>query len=287
MNRRDAACFSGTILTLELIFLIIFLQSLASTIFLKVISFLAIGILQYRLVIAVHETAHLSFYSSKKVNQSMGKFLSSLLMIDFNNYQKSHWLHHRSKEANEDPDAYIYQPILQAKTGLQRALVFTFGSVREIFRKITLKSLLYKPNSRGGIGNMPTDKFYILFAQIILFSYFLYFQKPINYIFLWILPLATVALMLNRIRVLVEHAGSSSLDASYTLLPSANIKSNFLERLIISPYNFNYHLEHHRRPSLHYKELPKNISLGNSRSKKEMLRTTYFHLLMRILFTLR
>ena len=121
-----------------------------------------------------------------------------------------------------------------------------------------------------------SDKWHILLAQVGLFSYFLYLQKPLDYFLFWLLPLATVVLMLNRMRVLVEHAGTSNADDSYTLLPSANIKSNILERLIISPYNFNYHLEHHRKPSLFHQELPQQFKLRTKGKREEILKTHEF-----------
>ena len=69
------------------------------------------------------------------------------------------------------------------------------------------------------------------------------------YPLLWLAPLATITALCHLIRSFVEHAITDSEEPEHgnRLI---TIKSFFLERAILSPYNMNYHAEHHLLPSV-------------------------------------
>ena len=63
----------------------------------------------------------------------------------------------------------------------------------------------------------------------------------------WIFPGLFVGGFLNRIRNFLEHA-----DPDPNATPYITFKSNLIERLILSPFNFNFHAEHHIYPAIPY-----------------------------------
>jgi fatty acid desaturase len=66
---------------------------------------------------------------------------------------------------------------------------------------------------------------------------------------LWLAPLATLTALCHLVRSFVEHAiTDSETEAHRNRL--ITIRSNLIERGLLSPYFMNYHAEHHLVPSV-------------------------------------
>jgi fatty acid desaturase len=71
-----------------------------------------------------------------------------------------------------------------------------------------------------------------------------------GYVFLWLFPLMTIPIAIDRLRTMVEHlppAGHSTVSRS-TLC-------GLLEYCLIAPYGYSYHYEHHLLSSIPYYHL--------------------------------
>ena len=92
--------------------------------FLKLLLFITLGVLYYHLIMIVHELVHYTFIPNKTLNEFLGHVLSPLVGLNFLEYRKHHFKHHTSKTVEEDPDSYIYYPVLKEKTLSKRIFVF-------------------------------------------------------------------------------------------------------------------------------------------------------------------
>ena len=88
-------------------------------------SFILIGLMQYRIVISCHEAVHFSLLHPKWLNEFIGGINCAMVGMNLERYRKQHMTHHWARSLEEDSDGYIYIPILQAKPGVQRLLVWT------------------------------------------------------------------------------------------------------------------------------------------------------------------
>jgi fatty acid desaturase len=157
--------------------------------------------------------------------------------------------------------------VIGARRGAPRLFSWTFGTFYELAVKIRQKGA-------GGIGNLKNHSlevvrmkrrhtFYVLMAQGLLFLWCFFATHHLyGYFILWFGPLFTVAVFLNRTRIVVEH-GLAQLRhrrvpfAIAHKLPTIDIETNFLDRLFFSPFSFNYHSTHHLFPSIPFFNLKK------------------------------
>jgi fatty acid desaturase len=66
---------------------------------------------------------------------------------------------------------------------------------------------------------------------------------------LWLAPLASLTALCHLVRSFAEHAITDDEKERHSNR-LITIKSNWLERGLFSPYNMNYHAEHHLVPSV-------------------------------------
>lgn len=244
---------------LVLIFTCFALQILVQNIFLSALVF---AILQYHLVLLLHECVHRTFHSNRRLNDLIGKCAGALVFIGFESYQNEHWAHHRHTAGQEDPDKYIYH--FEGKLSLPGLISWIFfRGPSEIYRKQSTKGILAKKNILR-----------ILSAQIIICASFSLFQLPLwqAYIFLWLLPLGLIAFFINRARINIEHGFGRIYCDGIDL-----IGLPFIIKIIFFPFSFNYHHSHHLNPNLPSYQLS-SFSLANETNKLK-----YNHYLKQIL----
>jgi fatty acid desaturase len=229
------------------------------------LSWIPIGILQYRVVIAGHEAVHKTLCQPLFLNEALGAFTQALVGVNFSAYRLQHFEHHRSSNYENDPDGYIYSYVVKSKPGLERLFNWIFGIALEILTKIYQKGV-------GGFGNRREQSektkslktrhsFYILLAQAILFvGSWAITGFWFGYILLWFGPLISVAVFLNRSRILVEHGfalvlTNAGVFSPTTRIPTVDLIPSFIERLLFAPFHFNFHSSHHLFPHVPYYNL--------------------------------
>jgi fatty acid desaturase len=169
-------------------------------------------------------------------------------------------------------------------------MVWIFGTPGEIIEKL---------GQKGVAARVPTEaqimavlySIALVAIQAALFAVCTYWLSWWYYFAFWLAPLLTIALFMNRTRVLVEHGYLLVNRLGGPELPAAEVKAvdlsaGFLTRFFVAPYQMNYHFAHHRVPSIpHYRH--RDLSLLLDQNSKRVTRVegpTYYQALFHILW---
>ena len=252
-DRRNAAISdiaSTFVLLIGVVYVLVSYPSPSMFVF----AFVVIGLMQYRIVIACHEAVHKTLLFPLWLNEAVGGVLCAMVGINLLRYRRQHLAHHSAQDIEHDTDAYIYEPILRARPGLRRLAVWIFGTAEEVIGKLHQKGFTVSTTIEAE-GTARMYSFAIVAAQAILLTSCLLWFSWWYYIAFWLGPLLTIAIFMNRTRVLVEHGyehvprtGDSELGASP--VKAIDLSANVLERFFIAPFGMNYHFAHHRVPSV-------------------------------------
>lgn len=229
-------------------------------IYLLPIHVVIVGTLQYHLNILGHDGLHFSLSSSKKANDFICRFFlhgpqgAPLTMM-----RSSHLNHHRNLGKDHDSDKQYY--------GLERfkngqaykswvIMSFLGGMFIPIILKLKNSSRLdQKKTTEKASKEKALDYISIIATQAIIFFYCFYLTGSIfAYLYAWILPLFTVMFGLNTLRSNLEHAKHHDL-ADQPLL--FTFRPSKLVCFFLSPFNMNYHAEHHSYPGVPFYNLDK------------------------------
>jgi fatty acid desaturase len=252
------------------------------------LAFVVIGLMQYRIVIACHEAVHKGLLYPFWLNEAVGSAHCALVGINLLWYRYQHVAHHSAKDVGHDPDAYIYGPILKARPGVRRLAVWIFGTASEVVEKLRQKGFTVSATLEADA----TARFYsmaivgtqagLLVACALWLSWWYYFA-------FWLAPLLTIAIFMNRTRVLVEH-GFAHLARTDTLtgarVEAIDISAGLIEGFVIAPYKMNYHFSHHRVPSIPFHRNPDLSRLLEKRGelRPSPARPTYVQALHHLLW---
>lgn len=224
-----------------------------------VLAFVGIGLMQYRIVIACHEAVHKALLYPLWLNESVGSAHCALIGINLLWYRYQHVGHHAAKDVGHDPDAYIYEPILRARPGLPRLSIWIFGTAFEVVEKLRQKGFTVSATLQADAR----ARFYslaIVVVQVLLLALCTVWLSWWYYFAFWLAPLLTIAIFMNRTRVLVEHGfGHVSRTGAPVVgarVEAADLSAGFIERFFIAPYMMNYHFSHHRVPSIPFHRNP-------------------------------
>jgi fatty acid desaturase len=82
----------------------------------------------------------------------------------------------------------------------------------------------------------------------------------------WFVPLLTLTQGIQKVRSFAEHAALDAPELSYSWEPG------WFGRLVLWPYNIQYHREHHTKPSIPWFELPAAFPDREARPGRTLLR---------------
>ncbi|WP_374029269.1 fatty acid desaturase family protein [Bdellovibrio bacteriovorus] len=206
---------------------------------------------QHALLVVMHEGAHFRISKNIKVNDFISNMLAAYpVMISTLDYRVHHTAHHKYTNGEQDPDWVRKIPLQEwqfpqsksaiTKTLLQQIAVggWQWISLMVKMSKKDWKKGFYWAALLGTVAVTGTWKEFLLY---------------------WMVPLATLFPMFQRIRSISEHFG---LVRSHELNGSRNTLAGPIESFFLSPHDVNYHLAHHLFPSVpHYnlKSLHKSL----------------------------
>ncbi|MEZ6090733.1 MAG: fatty acid desaturase family protein [Pirellulaceae bacterium] len=211
--------------------------------------------------VLMHDATHFLLYKNRTVNDVVSDlFISFPLGMSTTLYRRTHFRHHRFTNTEEDQDLVAQREEQEWYQWPKSRLACCWTLVRSTLGMNTHKGwILYKHWAPWNHLFKPLSAAFPLRARIlyvlstvIVYSTFIvgFNVAPritISLILLYMASGLTLLNIINRLRATAEHLGTEKnheLNATRTVIPS------LLERLLIAPYNVNYHLEHHLYPSV-------------------------------------
>ncbi len=230
------------------------------------ISIILIANRQLGLAILMHECAHYSLFSSKKLNQWVGKLLCGApVLADLDGYRKYHMRHHAEAGTKTDPDYPNYKPYPVTKQSMWRKVardLIGLTALKQLYALLLMNAgilsydMSYQLNStnesirlREALINLGKNLFLPILIHAGLFSIF-YFTGNAWAYGLWWASYFTVYMLILRIRNAAEHGNVPDLLSTDPQLHARTTYASWWERLTCAPNYVNYHMEHHLRPSV-------------------------------------
>ncbi len=267
------------------------------------LAFLLVGFSQYALFILGHDALHGSLHPNRVINDSLSKwFIHGPMFMGLEDGRRNHLEHHRYLGTEADPDRYLHS--LENKGTRFKFLLFCTGLAT--FGKTVLKvtpfgKLLNQKSERGvSTNNLELAKksktsvvaalaayckqrLPVIVMQPLLIMFFVLLGLPLwSYLLLWVAPIYFCVFLPDEIRAFCDHAvllAPDKLAAPYRLV---TFRSSWLEAIIFSPHNMNYHAEHHLWPTIPYYHLPKAHQFVNRRAEVTV-RRSYLLFLFKVL----
>jgi fatty acid desaturase len=229
------------------------------------IAILVIASRQHALGVLFHEASHYRLYRRRWLNDLVSDLFCALpSSILTSRYRFEHLRHHAAPNTEADPYWRVFQrnPLCwrwpKRRSQAVRVLICDALGINTPRALLEFWPWFPWPN-HFSTSTLPPPLslrerlITYFFYSSLLFSLF-YFHIWLEFLLLWILPFSTVTQALLRIRAISEHFGLAVVSG-----PDAtrHIDANWLESLIISPLNINFHLAHHMFPSVTWYNLPK------------------------------
>ncbi|MGH8129231.1 MAG: fatty acid desaturase family protein [Steroidobacteraceae bacterium] len=225
------------------------------------LTFLFIGARQYGLLILLHDASHTLLHPSRRVNDAIALWLiAAPCGSSFVNSRASHLRHHRHLgDPAGDPDYFLYcsgEPADKASVG---AFLWHFAKLisgGQIFHTLFSEQRRDKDSREVKAVDTVLGLVPVAVVQAALLALFALAGHLEAYFLLWVLPLLTLAVFFNGLRVFCDHANVvDRTGASESLLVS--YLSNPVERFFVAPFHMNYHAEHHLCPFVPHYNLPR------------------------------
>jgi fatty acid desaturase len=211
------------------------------------LAFVVVSSRQQALLNCEHEAVHRKFLPSRRWNDLAGTFLTAAPVgSPFGAAQARHLSHHRLLATAEDPDAVLHSgEDKSTRRGLAR--YFISGLLGGYAGMVLMGPRA--PQAAATAGTARRDLAALAIVQGLIAVGLTLATAWWVYPALWLAPLATTTALAHLVRSYVEHAITDSETGGHANR-LITIKSNWLERAFFSPYNMNYHAEHHLIPSV-------------------------------------
>ena len=206
---------------------------------------LATGLAQNGLGVLMHEASHGFFHQNRRINDVLADVLVCWPIFNtVEGYRVPHLDNHRYSGSQRDPYAQLYTGY-----GSRSRLTLLLAGDLLLFRSITKFADRYfhaatQPRSALDMRSLGA----LGLVQGFLFSvYAVATGRWYAYLVLWLLPLMTLPQFINRVRTIAEHSrepGDAAVNRSTV--------AGWWEYLLVAPYGYSYHFEHHLAPTVPY-----------------------------------
>lgn len=265
------------------------------------LTFVANGFMQYRLVLACHEATHRTLLPPLWLNETVGLLCASLVGVSFFNYRRAHYQHHKfPQRVQDDIDSYIYLPLLRARPGWRRFARLFVGNYLDILTKLRRKffgdgevpgSHALANAARPSAGQVLAQITPIAGVQLGLLGLFWWQINVWAYLVWWLAPVFVIALQLDRIRTFLEHGYSylfsqpQCTEPERALQGTIDVETSFLERYLFAPFGFSDHQAHHAQLTVPFYSLPelRRLLEKYQRGYVRRIRASYLTILVRMI----
>ena len=233
----------------------------------------SLGLMMYRMTVVMHDCAHGTLFSSRRLNRFVGTMLGAAAGISFRAFTRLHRRHHRRAGLADDPQGPHYLGLRSSSRGmilwhLVRPLL---GYNLLLFRRMAAElSLAADVPARRRLAELVLIAgVQFVCAAVISRGFHQWWLAPAPF-----LSAATFGLFFSQLRGFAEHAAMPGVD------PAGFVRSHRphpLDRILLHDVNFNYHREHHLYPQAPSCRLPAvHAALAGGRASPASLPPTMF-----------
>lgn len=203
------------------------------------------GFVANGLGLLMHEGSHYFFHCDKRTNDLLANALVCLPIFNtVAGYRGPHLDHHRHAGTPLDPYEQLYRGY-RGSVGVGICLLGDLLLVSSIDRFVG--RYLGRTDETSARLNVTTLGVLVLVQGVIFGLYAVVTGWYWSYVVLWLVPLMTVPQVINRIRTLAEH-GTGAVETSV----NRGTDPTWVEYLLVAPYGYSFHFEHHLLPSIPY-----------------------------------
>jgi fatty acid desaturase len=209
---------------------------------------LVTGFAQNAMGLLMHEGSHNFFHTDRRTNDLIADTLVCLPIFNtVAGYRNEHLDHHRYVSEARDPYASLYSGY-SSKVHLAGALLadaLLISAVQKFLQRYAVKPATNeeRPGSGAALALIGTQVALFVLYTLVTGTWYAYFV-------VWLLPLMTMTQFINRVRTMAEHAPDAGEDAA-----ARGTVPTLLEYLLIAPYGYSHHYEHHLAPTIPYYQL--------------------------------
>jgi fatty acid desaturase len=226
---------------------------------------------QQALLNVEHDALHRSLARDRRVNDAVGIVAAAAPCgSGFRATRAQHLRHHRFLNTPRDPDAILHQgPHLDTRWGLLRHLLEGFTGIYPL-------KVLRRREDWVGPEIRRKDNRDLALVHAGLWAIFTRLTAWWTYPLLWLAPLGTITSGVVVIRNYVDHA---LVGDELEEFPERRISVDVgtVEGMNVSPYNMNWHAEHHLFPWIPSRRLPEAARrlAGRSDRPDQLVRRSY------------
>ena len=228
---------------------------------------LIIGTRQHALFVIAHDAAHYLLYQNRMLNDVVGRACAALPGLSMCTYRVIHRLHHNNLYGPLDPDTalhggyprgkwYLIRKLLKDLSGLTawKTYAYFLGGAPALNTRTNVAVRPLDDTSQKLRSEARTDRNLVIAFHLAALVVFAAAGYLIEYLVLWVLPLATVVQAILRLRAIAEHGATTDFSSPLTAART-NVAPAWLAWLIF-PHHVNYHIEHHLYASVPHYNLP-------------------------------
>jgi fatty acid desaturase len=206
------------------------------------------------LFMAVHEAAHKTVFTSRRLNEILGHVSSLMIVLPYEHYALFHWDHHRfTQDPDRDPEL-VTATIPSSDTRLAIAytgIVQLTNRIRLLVRRALTGQAVapWIPESKQGMVVREARIYALVYLALLIASIAL---SSTMLLWCWLVPLYVGQLFL-RPYLYAEHTGCERTRSAYE-----NTRTTYTDALTKwFTWNMPFHVEHHAYPSVPFHALPK------------------------------
>jgi fatty acid desaturase len=231
------------------------------------LSVFIIGTRQHALFIIAHDAAHYLLYDNRVLNEAVGRASAMVAGLSMCTYRVIHRLHHNNLYGELDPDTalhggyprgrgYLIRKLMKDLSGLTawKTYAYFLGGAPALNTKTHVAVRPLDDTSAKLRSDALRDRNTVIAFHVALLILFSVSGYLLQYLVLWVLPLATVVQALLRLRAIAEHGATTDFSSPLTAART-NLGAAWLTWLLF-PHHVNYHIEHHLYASVPHYHLP-------------------------------
>jgi len=215
---------------------------------------------QLALAVLMHESAHGTLLSDRRLNDIAGQlFAAAPLLLVMAFYRSGHLQHHRAPMVADDPVATVFgiadYPVTRKELSWRLFKDATgigyFLSVRNLARA---RQRCPNPQRAAGHSKGLYAIASIVAVQGVMIGLLAAAGHAALYFGLWILPALTLLPLFGRIRAITEHAGYGASEDQR--LSARTVVRRSWQTFFVGPHRIHHHIEHHEYPRVPFYRLP-------------------------------